>query len=595
MSADFDQLGDLEFRRSAAAIRKAVDREDAAGFQTAVRKQHRQALRRLHRSMATVNSAALWSESVLAKSHEDRELATALKSARKRRRGIVNQLLKACDSSPASPLTLLVALETVGRHGDQLKPEEFVRLYGLLASVDTVSSAGSAPESELPGDSLQLICDAELPWAISILFSEIKGHRSRQQASSKRLQEALEEATDTDGMLHSSLTSVADEWLAPFTRATMWGSAFGESWAGRMSGRLSDSVAFCVHLLIPNGLTCRPPATLRDKDDRPADVLQHALRATGYRASSPYAQFVQSVIRKKSKAGKTTKRSKNAELSSQSDWAESAIMRNGLQVDSDSVVLNWPSRETSLHLAPLGTPLISGSWESRITINGKLVSESPEWTCSCWFTDDEAAFAELEADPTDSLHLVRHVMLSLKDRLAVVCESVTCSDAEAEIQFESRLPLAADPLAVTNSITRELVLHANCVSTRVVPAWLEDDRIQHALGNCDKQDNQLVSSASGAGGVTVPLVFDWHPERQSMDADWARLTVTEDRVRSSAQQAAGFRVRIGKRQLFIYRSLVTADAPRAVMGQHTINETVYGRVRKSGDIAPLVLVEGELE
>ena len=54
-------------------------------------------------------------------------------------------------------------------------------------------------------------------------------------------------------------------------------------------------------------------------------------------------------------------------------------------------------------------------------------------------------------------------------------------------------------------------------------------------------------------------------------------------------------MRIGKRQLFIYRSLVTADAPRAVMGQHTINETVYGRVRKSGDIAPLVLVEGELE
>ena len=112
-------------------------------------------------------------------------------------------------------------------------------------------------------------------------------------------------------------------------------------------------------------------------------------------------------------------------------------------------------------------------------------------------------------------------------------------------------------------------------------------------GRCEKQDGHLIAVAEGVGGVTAPLVLDWHPERQAQDADWNRLTVTESRVVSPSQVAAGFRIRLGKHQLLIYRSLQPAEAPRAVLGQHTTDETVYGRVRKSGNVSPLVLVDGD--
>jgi hypothetical protein len=226
-------------------------------------------------------------------------------------------------------------------------------------------------------------------------------------------------------------------------------------------------------------------------------------------------------------------------------------------------------------------------------VNGERIGPIEGWTCSCWFCDDEAAFVELEADPSESVHVVRHVMLSMQDRMAVVCESVTTPFADNEVRLKNCLPLAANPLAVTNSITREIALHSDCVSTRVVPGWLEDDKVHHATGVCEKVDNILVSEAEGQGGAVAPLVLDWHPERQALDADWNRLTVTEGRTVLSAQQAAGFRVRIGKLQMLIYRSLRAGDLPRAVLGLHTMNETVYGRIRKSGEVAPMVLVEGE--
>ena len=275
------------------------------------------------------------------------------------------------------------------------------------------------------------------------------------------------------------------------------------------------------------------------------------------------------------------------------------MLRTGLQVDADVAVVTWQADEPTIHLAPLGTPLLSGTWTSEVRVADQgSTGPITDWACSCWFVDQEAAFVELETDADlpgtgHSVHLVRQVMLSLQDRSAVLCESVTCSSDEADLELISGLPLAADPLAVTSSVTRDLMLHADCISARAVPAWLDDDRIVNTPGDCRKQDDRLVLTGQGRGGATLPLILDWHPERQAHDADWNRLTVTEARTVMAPSTAAGFRVRIGRHQLLIYRSLRPARVPRAVLGQHTQSETIFGRVKKSGDVAPLVLVDAD--
>lgn len=587
-------LTELEFRRSSpSTLRKAANSGHAADFQKALTRQHRTARQRLEKSMAAAESAILWSVDESHVAPTDRELASLLSGNKKQRRTARKLAVQSIIDGDVRPLGVLVAVDTLIRSGPDLKPGTFAELYCALAQIDeVVPDEPVSDEHDATSDNL--LREGELPLVLSLVLSDLKGQAARFKAASVLLREALNAGTDTDGMLHATLTRQADAWLAPFVRSAHWGLAFGSSWMNaKDTDRLADTARSCATLVVQTGLVGRPPEDLRDVDSSPADVVEHAMRSVGIRESSPFASLVRSHVQGKRRPAKKRKRSRHLDVSNQSDWAESAVLRNGLQIDSDLCVVNWDKPESTIDLAVLGTPLLSGLWFSEVMVNGKSVGPIIDWHCSCWFSDDEAAFVELEADPTESIHVVRHVMLSLKDHLGVICESVTTKDADAVVRLTNHLPLAVDPLAVTNSITREIVLHADCVSTRVIPAWLEDDRLQHATGRCEKVDNALVSEGEGLGGIAIPLLFDWHPERQALDADWNRLTVTEARSVQSPQTAAGFRVRIGKKQMLIYRSLRPADVPRAVLGLHTTNETVYGRVKKTGEVAPLVLVEGD--
>ena len=589
-------LSSLEFRRSCStSVQTAARQEDAEQFQRLMLNQQRTARRRLEKLMQPATSAVLWSSKLLAESDMDRELSLLPKSRGRRRRAF-RQLLENIQLSGGSPISLLAAAESLLVRGESFSATDFATLYCRLAQLVRTQILPDTPD-EGSKDVRTLVCAGEIPWILSLLTGDLKGAQARRTAAARVLRQGLEAATDTDGMLHADLVSQADQWLAPFVRATLWGDAFGKRWTTDADReRLQDTVCFCVTLVVPGGLVTRPPENPGGGDATKMETMEHAVRCVGLRNSAPESALIQSLHRgKRATKGSRTHQRKSAS-SNQSDWAEAALLRSALTIDADTALITWPNADVRIHLAVLGTPLLSGSWQSYATVNGKMFASENEWTCSCWFVDEEAAFLELESelgesDVAESVRLVRHVMLSMEDRSAVICESASCSDAEAEIEFESRLPLTANPLAVTNSITRDVVLHAGCVSTRVIPAWLEDDRLQHAMGTCEKHEEALVSTARGRGGVTVPVVLDWHPERLAQDADWTRLTVTERRRPSGGQQAAGFRVRVGRQQLLIYRSLQTSEVPRAVLGMHTSNETVYGRVKKSGEVAPLVLVE----
>jgi hypothetical protein len=557
--------------------------------------QHRTSRKSLEKSLTSGESSILWSSRLEGLSAADQQLASLLAGAGKQRRSARKMALEGLLNGDRGPFLVLTGVDTILRHGHELNKSEYGALYSALGHIDEIT-----PSLEIVDEHQQfiqrLMCEGELPLLLSLVLSHLKGQTTRFKTAAAVLREGLEAGTDTDGMLHATLTAQADEWLAPMVRSAHWALAFKKPWlTGRDTGRLADTLRTCATLLIPTGLVARPPDDSRVVDSRAADVIEHGIRAVGIRRSSSYSSLVHACAQGKRRRSRPGKRSQQFQTSNQSDWAESAILRSGLQLDSDLCVVNWDQPESSIHMAVLGTPLLSGCWSSEVSVNGERIGPIEGWTCSCWFCDDEAAFVELEADPSESVHVVRHVMLSMQDRMAVVCESVTTPFADNEVRLKNCLPLAANPLAVTNSITREIALHSDCVSTRVVPGWLEDDKVHHATGVCEKVDNILVSEAEGQGGAVAPRVLDWHPERQALDADWNRLTVTEGRTVLSAQQAAGFRVRIGKLQMLIYRSLRAGDLPRAVLGLHTMNETVYGRIRKSGEVAPmvLVLVEGE--
>jgi hypothetical protein len=295
---------------------------------------------------------------------------------------------------------------------------------------------------------------------------------------------------------------------------------------------------------------------------------------------------------KVSKSVEKSQEKKKLVSSFESDSSCIAILRSGVDADADLATVEWHSSDVQVLLSAAGVPILSGAWNWSVRLDDEAVPAPETWKCSCWFLDPETVFVELEGEESSPIKRVRQMLLAPHDRFAMMTDSVTCSDPARKVQLVTSVPLADGSICTPDSITRELSITVGPRTVRTFPLWMEDDRILSTLGSYRAHDGQLELSGVGKGGVTLPLAFDWHPKRTDAPADWARLTVTENRRILGTHEAAGFRVRIGEHQVMAYRSLMRGENSRAVLGLHTWDETVYCRVpSKPGPLEPLVEVE----
>ncbi|MEQ9407712.1 MAG: hypothetical protein RIK87_08280 [Fuerstiella sp.] len=607
-------LADLKFRNSAhPSLRKAAAGGDAVAFSAALQKSLAAAHKRFEKRFSDTPFVAAWSAAIAA-TDSDRQLSGLLadvvrphgKKRQKQLQPVIDHVAAACGSPDAelSGFSTIVAAELMLRYMDCLTADQTVTVFCRLARVD----AGSPVEDPLPAtpqvaDSIsQLIAGGEVAMVLSLLQESLSTSKSRHGIGARQLAGSLEDATDTDGTLRAALARRLDEWLAPFVRVAGWAKAIRSDWAGRKMLKRWDGLLKQTCLLVtPDGFITQPG---RSDFDAPYEtesgiiVLHHALRLSAVSAGSAVRTLVGQVVAgkpqkaKKRTAGSPSRRNVTR-CSEESDWAESAVLRNALRLDADVMQLDWDEPCPHLNLTALGTRILEDRWQSSIRVNGELHQPAGDWVCTCWFEDKEVVFAELESGSENGIRHVRHAMLALQQHFAVLTDTVTSPDAAAQIEFASELQLAAGTTTEANTITRELLIHSDGPSLRAVPTWLEDDRVCQAAGALSADDRRLQLSAVSPGGVTLPLVLDWHPERVASAADWNRLTVTEERRRLTARDAAAFRVRIGNLQLMLFRSLRRGESLRAVLGHHTPHETVYGRVRKNGTIAPLVMVDSD--
>ncbi|GAB5445112.1 MAG: hypothetical protein Fues2KO_54610 [Fuerstiella sp.] len=599
-----DGLGKLSFRRKASAdLREAAAAGKVDEFAAALRAGFERASKKLNRHFEQVPLLSVWASSVLLDDQpavQTLVLDVAAAAGRKRKakaalQNVVDAVARpGASEAIATPGLIVLMAEVLVRYASVLSDEQMAAVYCRLAdAAETDWTPEQLPETPDAQDSVRaLVAQAEVPFVLSLVLNDLQSAATLDKRGRQAASATLMDCTDTDGTLAAALGRCADDWLAPFVRIAAWAKAFRTDWAPEKTlSHFHDTVGYAARLITADGVVGRPCRTdlPRIEDDQTQHIIFHAARLAGFNKTSAVASVT-------SAAGKSRKQKKGpatVRCSDQSDWAEVALLRRGLTADSDVIAVNWDGEVPEVHLAALGSRLLGGSWQSEITVNGERHETAGEWICTCWFEDKEVAFAELEAGADDGIRHVRHVMLSLKQHFAVLTETVTGPDPDAAIEVRTSLPIAAGIEIEDNSVTRELFLLNRTSSCRAIPCWLADDRVHSAAGNLQLVDQQLVAVADSVGGVTMPLLLDWHPERQSAAADWNRLTVTEDRQTVGPRDAAGFRVRVGDLQLLSYRSLQPADDLRAVLGLHTANETVYGLVDRDGDIDPLVLVEAE--
>ena len=598
-------LTKLSFRRNSdVALKLAASVGDADGFHAAFVNDHSKKRKRFEKVFGDAPFVAAWSAEMFS-ADVDHKLCNGIRTFGQSTELIDRLVDVATDPLPVSAPFVLVACEVLLRYPDGFTSEQLVIVFGRLAQIPTTDFCPSAvsdaaAETEVLPAVADVVTQAEVPFLLSLVLDSQKSARKWQTLATKAIADCLAASTDTDGTLDAALARVAGQWLVPFVRMSGWSKSFKQSWANeKTTTRWLRTLERLAVLATPEGFVSSDTAKKRpDRTEVPSDItlLATAVKLTKAAAETGLGTVVTALAtgdNQKARSKKADKKQWIANLSGQSDWATAAVLRNTMQIDADVMAIDWDQSTPDIQLSALGSQIIGGGWKHRITVDGKVRQAAGDWVCTCWFGDSEVAFAELEAGSMDGLRHVRHVMLALKEHFAVITDTVTTPDASAQIEFESRLSLTDGIDVATNAITRELLLQGECVSLRAVPAWLDDDRIQNTSGSCEQDGSELVLQAHSTGGVALPLVIDWHPDRRAADADWNRLTVTEDRQVAACQQAAGYRVRIGLLQLLLYRSLRRGETLRAVLGYHTDNETVYSRIRNSGEIVPLVLVESD--
>ncbi len=499
-----------------------------------------------------------------------------------------------------SPIELLIVLEILLRTGERLSPRLWWRLWrgALTSSLQLHANLDSAGEEQSSEDRL-VVVRGELPWLAGLVFSNVQGVDVLTQAGRDFLTQRLDDKTDTDGTPHADLLDHLTYWLASLTRSVVWANAFRtDVWDDGTAERFREFVRIAAAM-------CRADGRMAfGKDDSPpiVEILTQAVRVAGWKLKSPPVLFVECLnetLRKRRAEKLPTIKSKFKEQhapTAQSDWAHLACLRNNWTPLADSLVLTHDTTFSRLCLNAFGRPVIQGDWSVDIRVNDRPVELQSTWSCTCWFSDADADYVELQQNLADGVRVERQVLLSRTGHFAVLSDSVS-ADENARVDYEAHLPLANGIDFAADQLTREVVLeqgmgtHGNPARSRVFPVALPQHRVDGTPGRFTVDDAGLTLKHAALGGLFVPLVFDWERRRFAAFVDWQALTVTEENRILTSHSAVGYRLRIGNQQLVIYRSLNKGEVPRSVLGLHTASETVIGRFEPTGDITPILQVE----
>lgn len=592
-------------RQASESLRATVPSGNLKSFAREYRRLLEGPARRL-RKLQRDESAALWSADDAALSARERALAAGLRQywqsvstgrQKARHRKDLEKLMAGWSGSlrqsPGSWEALAVA-ELLLLQGEFLEPATFAACIAVLARLKSASAelVGLAANSP-PQATMEAAYQSETAFIVALLLNPLAENEALLGSACMGLQQMLQNGTDESGRPHGSLLPVLSGFLSVMARSAAWSTAFRQSFSSpELDSRLAGLVAAATMLTVPPQPAVEtdiPAGSLRIVS--PLLLLTDAIRPSHSGKLQKILLKSQRPVKKlrpikpwkapaadKLQSAEDTAATEQLQPAWQSDTACCAVLRSSLDHDADVLCVDWHAGQIQLQAYTGGVLLFSGTWHWSARVNDAPVAGPIAWKCSCWFDDPECVFIELEGEQSGDLKCVRQIMLARRERFAMFTDTVSTLADQARVQLTTALPFTEAVTETPDSVTRELQLTRGAATVRALPLWLEDDRVQHPLGSCAVHDGQLEMTAPGVGGVSIPLALDWNPRRSDAPADWARLTVTENRRRCGAHEAAGFRVRVGNFQVLLYRSLMAGKNSRAVLGLHTWDETVYTRV-----------------
>jgi len=245
-------------------------------------------------------------------------------------------------------------------------------------------------------------------------------------------------------------------------------------------------------------------------------------------------------------------------------------------------------------LSNLRECLSAGNGRPRVLLDGREADEQAEWTETCWFSDRDVDYLELETELGDDWRLQRQFLLARRERFLFVAD-VILGESSARIEAECVWPLAPGLQWAPLEETREGTLWSGeNARAAVIPMSLPEWRRAPAEGRMVVDSGRLrLSVACRASTLYLPLFLDLDPRRMLRpQRTWRQLTVAEKLRIVRSDEAVAYRVQMGKRQWLFYRSLAPA-ANRTVLGQNLACDFFAARFLRNGQVEPLIELETE--
>lgn len=231
----------------------------------------------------------------------------------------------------------------------------------------------------------------------------------------------------------------------------------------------------------------------------------------------------------------------------------------------------------------------SGPWHWEVRHNGEPALPISSWESTCWVSDADARYLELEIRLSGGLRIQRHLLLARKDRFLFLADAVL-GDRPGKIEYRGILPLAPGVKFRGADESREGRLVCGTSLAQVLPLALPEWRLDVRMGELTATDQGLELRQTIEGRrLFAPLFFDLDPRRFRRRLTWRQLTVGENLAALPADAAVGYRVAVGKQQWLIYRSL-GPKGNRTVLGHNLATETLIAKFEK-GEVETIMEIE----
>ena len=268
-----------------------------------------------------------------------------------------------------------------------------------------------------------------------------------------------------------------------------------------------------------------------------------------------------------------------------------AYFRREGSAAEEHLTVRYPGRSCDVELACGGNVLWSGAWSWEVCRDGRPLAPVSDWRPTCWVSDADVDYLELEIELAGSMRVQRHIAMARKDRFLLLADALL-GDQPGKLDYRATWALGPAARFHGAAATREGSLGAARVRARVLPLALPEWRDDRRVGEltATPQALELRQSVDGRR-MLAPLFLDFAPNRLRQRLTWRSLTVGRSLAAEPLDVATAYRVAIANRQWLIYRSLAPR-ANRTVLGHNLSTETLIARFDRKGEVESIIEIEG---